>query len=255
MHKLRGVSSAVLATRLKKHQLLNKHIMIFKVHLQFTQKLLALPETGMGYQIIDAKRYGKQTTNRFIVYNAELIIDLDSDFQENKRKILNEGYANLFSRLSFLYLENPILVNRSVVSNARIQSESILATIKGRHSGRTGAISNTPIYANGTDKYVRLSAYEDDKRIDFARKRLKEGTFTTTEADYLDCKRFNDDPIDRYALPNDETIKWAFFIIPKSSDQYRPGIVQPANNHDGGGIEALFDHGTSNDTYLKRNPY
>ena len=208
----------------------------------------------MGYQIIDAKRQGRITTERFIVYNSELIVDLDSNFNVSKRQIMLESYTKMFSQLSYLALESPTLVKRSAVSNVRLFSESNMNT-KGRHSGVTGAVDNAPVKANGTDIFVRLSAYSDDKRIDFVKMRLKDGSYTTTETDYLTCKRCNDDPVDRYALPNDETIKWAFFIKPKSYDKYRPGIVQPANNHNGGGIEALFDNGTSDGTYLKRKPY
>lgn len=228
--------------------------MIYKAQLQFAQSLLLLPESGMGYQIIDAKRQGRYSTERFIVYNSELIVDYDSDFASYKKQIVNESYTKMFSQSSFIALESPTLVRRSVLSNVRMFSESSMNT-KGRRSGGTGAVDNAPIYANGTDIFVRLSAYSDDKRIDFVKMRLKDGTYTTTEADYLACKRHNDDPIDRYALPNDEPIKWAFFVKPKSYDKYRPGIVQPANNHNGGGIEALFDNGTSDGTYIERKPY
>lgn len=228
--------------------------MIYKAQSQFSQSLLLLPESGMGYQIIDAKRQGRYTTERFIVYNSELIVDYDSDFELYKRKIVNESYTKMFSQSSFITLESPTLVKRSALSNVRMFSESSMNT-KGRHTGGSGAVDNAPIYANGKDLFVRLSAYLDDKRVDFVKMRLKDGTYTTTEADYLDCKRYNDDPVDRYALPNDETIKWAFFVRPKSYDKYRPGIVQPANNHNGGGIEALFDNGTSDGTYIERRPY
>lgn len=228
--------------------------MIFKAQSQFTQTLLALPESGMGYQIIDAKRQGRYSPERFIVYNSELIVEYDNNFISNKRQIVLESYTKMFSQSSFIALESPTLVRRSALSNVRMFSESNMNS-KGRNSGGTGAVDNAPIYANGIDIFVRLSAFFDDKRIDFVKMRLKDGTYTTTEADYLSCKRYNDDPVDRYALPNDDAIKWAFFVKPKSFDKYRPGIVQPANNHSGGGIEALFDNGTSDGTYIERKPY
>lgn len=228
--------------------------MIFKAQSNFSKTLLSLPESGMGYQIVDAKRLGSYTTSRYIVYNSELIIDYDKNFGLFKRQIVNEGYTKMFGQSDYIVLESPTLVNRSVLSNIRIFSESKMNT-KGRHSGGSGAVDNPPIYASGTDIFVRLSAYSEDKRIDFVNMRLKEGTYTTTEADYLSCKINIDDPVDRYALPNDEKINWAFFVIPKSYDKYRPGIVQPANNHNGGGIETLFDKGTSDNTYIERKPY
>ncbi|NCC98718.1 MAG: hypothetical protein EOL95_03305 [Bacteroidia bacterium] len=228
--------------------------MIYKAQSQFTQSLLLLPETGMGYQIIDAKRQGGFSTERFVVYNSELIVELDNDFNTIKRQILLESYTKMFSQSDFISLESPILVKQSAVRNVRTFSESSMNT-KGRHSGTTGAIDNPPRYASGSEMFVRLSAYSYDKRIDFVKMRLRSGSYTTTEADYLTCKRYLDDPVDRYALPNDETIKWAFYIRPKSNDQYRPGVVLLANDHNGGGIEALFDNGTSDRTYLERKPY
>ena len=85
--------------------------------------------------------------------------------------------------------------------------------------------------------------------------RLKPGSFTTTFRDYTDCVSTSDDPIDRYALPNDEKINWSFYIKPKSIDILQKGIVQPAFNHEGGGIEAYFEKGTSESTYLMKREY
>lgn len=86
-------------------------------------------------------------------------------------------------------------------------------------------------------------------------KKLKPGSFTTTEQDYKDCISTMDDPIDRYAIPNDEPIKWSFYIKPKSSNILQRGIVQPAFEHLGGGIEVYFENGTSNDTFLHKKSY
>lgn len=179
---------------------------------------------------------------------------MDDSFQENKRKILNEGYIKMFSKSDYLNLSLSSVLKRQELRSVRMFSERKMDD-KGRSSGGRGSVDNEPVYANGEDIFVRLSAYENDRRIDFKNKCLLDGTYTTTMDDYLSCKRHNDDPVDRYALPNDEEIEWAFHIRPKSYDKYRPGIVQPANGHNGGGIEALFDYGTSNGTYLKKTAY
>lgn len=228
--------------------------MIYKAFSSFTDELLRLPETGMGYQIIDAKKSGQYSKNRFIVYNGKLIVDYDNYFNTYKRQIVLESYTKMFSQSNYLTLDSPTLVSRSAVSSVRTFSESSMTT-KGRNKGGIGASDSPKIYANGTDIYVRLSHYEDDIRVDMINKKLKPGAYATTKADYLTCKAYNDDPVDRYALPSDETIQWAFEIQPKSYDQLRLGIVQPANNHNGGGIEALFDDGTSNGTLIDKHAY
>ncbi len=208
----------------------------------------------MGYQINDAKRQNRYTKDRFVIYNSELIVELNDGFDKYKRQILKESYSKMFSQSNFISLEELSLVSRKEFSNFKMLSESKMDS-KGRHEGGTGAIDNDEIYANGEDIFVRLSAYENDRRINFINKKLKPGSYTTTHDDYLTCKKNNDDPVDRYALPNDEKIKLAFYIQPKSSDKYRPGIVQPANKHSGGGVEALFNNGTSNGTYIKKRSY
>ncbi|MFZ4455505.1 MAG: hypothetical protein ACOYOT_04720 [Bacteroidales bacterium] len=228
--------------------------MIYRANFSFENNLLKLPETGMGYQIIDAIRAGKYSSERFVIYNSELIVDLDSRFMEFKNRIIIEGYTRIFSQADTMTLSNPRFVNKRALFETRLMSES-KKTTKGRHSGGLGAMESDIQYANGIESYVRLSAYENDKRIDFVNKKLKAGTFATTVNDYVTCKVYDDDPIDRYALPNDENINWAFYVKPKSHDKLQKGIVQPAFNHDGGGIEVYFTDGTSNDTYYSKTAY
>jgi hypothetical protein len=73
--------------------------------------------------------------------------------------------------------------------------------------------------------------------------------------DYLKCKKINDDPVERYALPSNDEIKFAFHIQPVKTDTLQRGTVQPANNKRGGGKEAYFDKGTASGTFLKQTAY
>lgn len=230
--------------------------MIFKIYPQDAETLLKKPETGMGYQIINASQYDRTLVRKFVVFNTNLAVELDSDFQTNKRLIINEGYKAVLNKATELMLETDSIkvFENDSVREYRVLSESKKSG-KKRHSGGKGATDSPKEYANDTDVYVRISAYEDDKRIDFQKKRLKPGSFTTTFGDYTDCISTNDDPIDRYALPNDEKINWSFYIKPKSIDILQKGIVQPAFNHEGGGIEAYFEKGTSENTYLMKREY
>ncbi len=229
--------------------------MIYKAFSTFTEDLLRLPESGMGYQIIDAIRPNRTSKDRFIVYNSSLIVDYSVlTFNDSKKELLLEGYTKMFSKSDYLTLSSPTLVNRSEVRGTRMYSEGVMS-MKSRNSGSVGAVDSPKRYANGIDIYVRLSHYLDDKRIDKVNKKLKPGAYATTKEDYLTCKRTNDDPVDRYALPSDELIEWAFEVQPKSFDQLRLGIAQPAFNHNGGGVEALFDDGTSNGTLIDTHAY
>ena len=108
---------------------------------------------------------------------------------------------------------------------------------------------------NGEEVFVRLSAFDNDRRVDKINKCLRAGSFTTTMEDYLKCKTTSDDPIERYALPSNDKIQHAFHIQPLKSDTLQRGTVQPANGKRGGGKEAYFDKGTSAGTFKKQTPY
>lgn len=230
--------------------------MIYKAYSSDSNKLLSLPETGMGYQVIEGQITGSSTTKRYVVYNSNLIVDLDDNFSRNKQLIINRGYNLILNESSLLNIktESIKLITKRSITESRYLSESKI-NVNKRQSGSTGAIDNPKEYADGKEYFVRLSAFENDKRIDFEKKKLKDGTFTTTLYDYVSCVKTNDDPVDRYALPNDETIKWAFYVQPKSYDRLQRGIVQPAFGHAGGGIEAFFENGTSENTYLIKTQY
>ena len=126
---------------------------------------------------------------------------------------------------------------------------------ESKNENERGAIENPVINADGTEVFVRLSAFEDDKRIDKINKCLRPGSYTTTLVDYETCRSINDDPIERYALPNNDTINFVFYIQPVKTDTLQRGIVQPANGKRGGGKEAYFEKGTANGTFIKQTPY
>ncbi len=67
-------------------------VAIYKAREYFTAELLRQPETGMGYQKVSAKRFDRYLSQEFIVYNAELIVELNGSFQESKKRILRKGY-------------------------------------------------------------------------------------------------------------------------------------------------------------------
>lgn len=230
--------------------------MIFKAYDADQTKFLSLPETGMGYQIIEAKLFRKTDRKSFVVYNSELVIDLDSQFSEFKRKIIKEGYSTILDKADKLPIETSsiLLAPRSKITESRFLTESHIKDF-GRQSGGRGATENSKESADGKELFVRLSAYIKDNRIDFVNKKLRPGSYTTTKFDYLLCVRHNDDPIDRYALPNNEKVKWAFYIQPRINDILQRGIVQAAFGHYGGGVEAYFINGTSNNTHLNTKPY
>lgn len=207
-------------------------------------ELLRLPESGMGFQLIEAKTNEYGFLNKYLVLNSQFVIEDNSQIFLEIKSFFQPGYRAM-SALPEVEFKNIKLVEN--LANYRIKSYSM--------NSRTGAIYQPVVNANGEEVFTRLSAFENDRRIDLINKNLLQGSFTTTFEDYLFCKKNNLNPIDRYALPNNEEIKWAFHIQPKNIDTLQRGIVEPAYNHNGGGVEAFFANGTSKNTLFGKYPY
>lgn len=209
-------------------------------------EFLRLPETGMGYQIIDAAKSGSYLRERYIVLNSEIAIEMNGHEDGHIRKVINEGISKAKASATTITLSSFSVLNERQLRNYLSEP---------KNDNEKGAIDNPVESADGSEMFVRLSAFDDDKRIDKVNKCLRPGSFTTTSDDYLACKKSNDDPVERYALPNNDKIKWAFYIQPVRTDTLQRGTVQPANGKRGGGKEAYFEKGTANGTFLKQTEY
>ena len=216
-------------------------------------QLINLPESGMGYQLIEAKKAGEGLFKKFVVYNSELIVDNDSTFVQFKSQIIKEGFANSYAKSDVIQLTEIKLTKVTGVVPF-VFNEALSVQFNRVKSGK-GADQNPVQFGTGSERFVRLSAYQNDRRIDIKNAKLLPGAYATTLKDYNNCKQFKDNPVNRYALPNDEAIKWAFHIQPLKTDPFKFGIAQPKFDRPGGGEEALFESGTSNKTLLATTTY
>lgn len=232
--------------------------MIRKVTPEIERILLAMPESGMGYQIVEFRDgiYGPLV--KAVAYNARLVIDFDNAFSDSQRYVSRRGVMALFRDEGATRSMNTIKDLR-VVGKGQSGRQSLVAEPFARRCGRrSGGISaedSTGVTADGKEEFVRLSADPNDKRVDVERKRLVPGTYTTTLTDYRLCVECPDDPVDRYALPNPSSITTAFHVRPALGDGLQRGIVQPNFGHDGGGAEAFFKNGTSDGSLIGIKPY
>lgn len=217
-----------------------------------------MPETGMGYQIISAAREERSSKEYFVAYNGQMTVDLDEKFITIREHAVARLKTHYFNDLKNLRLDINSIETVSKADfnkNHALLERAAMAQYKQYESHGRGATDSVHEHADGESVFVRLSAYEDDIRIDTINQRLMEGSYTTTHSDYTDCVRINDDPVDRYALPSTMKPEWAFYIRPRQGDLFQKGIVQPAFGHRGGGEEAFFKNGTSNNTLLGKRSY
>jgi hypothetical protein len=200
----------------------------------------------MGYQVVEASIAGSYTREKYLILNSQIAVQMDGQQSDYVRKVIGEGIYSIKASANYITFTAMSVLNEKQFRNMVNESKS---------ENERGAIENPVVNANGEEIFVRLSAFDDDKRVDKINKCLRPGSYTTTMDDYLICKTSNDDPVERYALPGNEKVKFAFHIQPKKTDTLQRGTVQPANDKRGGGKEAYFAKGTAIGTFLKQTDY
>jgi hypothetical protein len=201
-------------------------------------QLLSQPETGMGYQIVEVKVAAG--VKRATVYNADLLL-----WEDEPRTYLAEGtYQQLVKgadsvearRIESIRVVQPVRHAREHMETQK-SAEGLLGK---------PATEGEPKRTKYGDVFMRFTAYKDDRRITPDRA-LRPGTYATTEADSRNVGT-GEQAVERYALPDPKPAKYRFRIDPTKDTEYREGTVQPAYGHKGGGVEVLFDRGTSAST-------
>lgn len=225
----------------------------YAINTALRNQLLLQPETGMGYQVADLTKTGSYSTEKMLVLNATVAIPL------TEKEKYPWTYLNAYGKWS--YEQFVVAAKPQGLTLDRVYSRKEWTNVVAE-SGLTlsgwpkiPAKDSPAQNANGRDKYVRLSAYENDMRVDKVKGKLFPGSYTTTEDDYMLCVNTQVSPNERYALPNEETIKHAFYFRPLITDTLQKGTVEPANGKRGGGKEVYFKNGTSPNTFIGMTDY
>jgi hypothetical protein len=205
---------------------------MLKLSYSLTAHLLTQPESGMGYQVVEATLTDDRI-KRGVVYNAELL--------------LFEEYPQF---TSFAQLMKTARTSAGEIKSLRVVPQSptmrLAATVRESSAvygqGDRPAKDAPPAMTKAGEVFKRFSAYENDRRIrpDGS---LLPGTYATTEED---AKNVNTgkQAVARYALPNPEPASNVFTVRPQKDTTVQVGIVQPAYDQPGGGVEVLFTEGT-----------
>jgi hypothetical protein len=221
--------------------------MLYKLSSSNIETLRKMPETGMGYQLI--KTIGKiYNKDQFIVLNGKLAIDFEAlKYRMVLKTIIGDDFIKAINTSKEIDLNIMGLVTKNKIIGNFVQEDEIL--------NKKSAKDNSKEDANGDELFVRLSAFEDDIRVDKQNMCLLAGSYTTTASDALRCKAEKDSPVERYALLNDLEIKWAFYVQPTNRNELQRGFVQEAFGKRGGGREAYFEKGTSNRTFITQSEW
>jgi len=208
---------------------------MFRLSQEETLSLLRQPESGMGYQVVDALTTDYRR-KRGVVFNAELLT-LDEDSSADRLVMRSKSASGALKAASSTAGKFRSL---SVVVDHRT---TVLAFRAAKAGGASQAAEEK---TKDGDKFYRFSAFENDRRVT-SDKSLLPGTYATTEEDGGKVKT-GKEAVERYALPNDDPASYRFTVKPAKNTTIQRGIVQPANGHQGGGVEVIFIDGTQKDT-------
>lgn len=203
--------------------------------------MLAQPETGMGYQVVEATLRDNKT-EQGIAYNAELLF-----LGNESQTILSRGpypiVLRLADRSSGEIKALRVLTTRGGTTTLSSVARAATPTVKKTATSAKEA----PIEDTKADEvFKRFSAYENDRRVTPDRSLLP-GSYATTEEDAKNVKT-GKQAVVRYALPNPEPASYVFTITPKKDTKIQRGTVEPANDQPGGGAEVIFSKGTDANT-------
>jgi len=200
-----------------------------------TRALLAQPESGMGYQVVEAT-LSDNKTKRGVAYNAELLF-----FEEEPRRImLSTPYLRLLesARSAAGEIKSLRVISRAIVTTLSAREPSGAAVQKKAGPAKDGPKEKT----KADEVFKRFSAYPNDRRV-ASDGSLLSGTYATTEEDAKNVKT-GKDAVARYALPNPAPASNVFTVRPNKDTDIQRGIVEPAFGQPGGGVEVIFTNGT-----------
>lgn len=205
---------------------------MLKLEARFVPGMLKEPESGMGFQRVEVTR-ATGGTSLGVVFNAEFLA-------------LDEEKPTTMSSRAFGILAAAARSTAGRVSEIRvINANTRRAAVRegpgvAQYSGEAKDAPAEPTKARQVFK--RFSAYRNDRRVKEDGS-LFPGTFATTEEDAQNVKTGRD-AVSRYALANPEPASWVFTSRPDAGTSIKRGMVAPANDQPGGGVEVIFPDGT-----------
>lgn len=215
--------------------------MPYKLSTEQIRELISQPETGMGYQYVEASM-SNFSISKGVVLNSEVFIP-----EEKIEKIMGRRFLTYSAVLN--EAKSPGYIRKiNVIARDRLHlgETKYFAKSAGVPASQT-AISLT----EKNQIFKRFSPYRNDHRIN-EDSSLKPGAYATTEADTRNV-RTGTDATNRYALPSDEPAIYVFTIQPPEKISVRVGTVEPANSKPGGGVEVLFENGSPKNTVTGPN--
>jgi len=206
--------------------------------------LLVLPETGMGFQLVEAMAMGE--TRPFLVLNAEHAMDLG----EIKLEPSDDPLAILRNGLRIIELIHKGPVATFVSAPAPHSFRLLGSRISGPIAGTAVQIA-TPsslvkcVTLSASRVFHRFSAFNPDRRVNPATGSFLPGTYAAPQSE-VPFVPTGFTAVGRFALPNSLPASHHYEIDAPLGTVVDFGTVAPAFGQAGGGVEAYFKNGVTN---------
>jgi hypothetical protein len=215
-----------------------------------TQSLLALPETGRGFQLVEASILG--TVRPLLVFNGEDAIDLSAIDLEpggDPAVILRNG-LRVIGLLKSDMVETGFVAPQPSgfkLLNARIgplPASSLSSTFGGVTTALPSSLVKHDVLA-ASRRFHRFSAFNPDRRVDPVTGNFLAGTYAAPESE-VPFVPTGFIAVGRFALPNTLPASYHYEIEAPKGTSVDFGTVAPAFGQAGGGVEAYFANAVKN---------
>lgn len=217
----------------------------FRISEASTTHLLALPESGMGFQLVVP---GGGSIALYLVLNAEIafsLAEISASLGQQRRDVIANGLA-LAEALSRSH-EVPPMVD---FSNGRLAASRYLEATGGfvALAAVPRIVAPSPLTKQVTLRsqrvFLRYSAFTNDRRV-LQNGNFVPGTYAAPESERpLVPTGFA--AVGRFALPNQSPASHIYEIQAAVKTRVGIGTVCPAFGQAGGGVEAYFPKGAVN---------
>ena len=229
-------------------------MMVWNLSEEAINSLRGLPETGMGFQLVEAINWDMQ----FIVFNSELAIDisaLDLIRSDDPSVFLKNG----LSIIEFLKGHKETMYSAPSPHSFKLLSSRI--STESSHISK-GVV---PLYAAMPSSLVkkvilrenrifhRFSAFNPDRRVDPLTGDFIPGTYAATESE-VPFVPSGFAAVGRFALPNNLPASHHYVIEAPAGIAVEFGTVTPAFGQAGGGVEAYFQSAVKNQQVPPTSP-
>lgn len=220
--------------------------MVWNLKNEAINSLLNLPETGMGFQLVQATNYDKP----FIVFNSELAVDISGlglIRSNDPSVILNNGLKIIESLKSYRMdiISAPTPHSFRLLSSRISDEPSYIAKdVVPLHASMQSSLVKKVILEENRVCY-RFSAFYPDRRINPKTGDILPGTYATTKSE-VPFVPSGFAAVGRFALPNNQPASYCYEIEAPVGTTVSFGTVAPAFGQAGGGVEAYFHDGFTN---------